>query len=159
MSLLHNCITLVHSLEGFRAADHDPCIWELVNDLGWDRPMVSWTISDSRSRYLPELERAIACSYDKHHTCAYVHDYGAYVYRLTELYADVSHPSIRRWIQRRFKSIETQLANVLRAGQVAVKFTDHRTILGRKARAVVKGVGRLLEDLHDIDTDGTAEAG
>lgn len=55
------------------------------------------------------------------------------------------------WVRQRMRGIESQLESVLAATSSIVNASDGRTLDGKKARLVNRHVGRLIEDLGDLD--------
>jgi len=55
------------------------------------------------------------------------------------------------WIQVRMRGIESQLESVLAVSSSLVNATDGRTVEGKKVRLVKRHVGRLVEDLGELD--------
>lgn len=55
------------------------------------------------------------------------------------------------WINQRIKGMESQLETVHAVASSLVNATDGRTVAGRKARLVDRHVGRLIEDIGDLD--------
>lgn len=55
------------------------------------------------------------------------------------------------WIRVRYATLESQLETVLSVSSSLVNATDGRTIPGRKARLIHRHVGRLIEDIADLE--------
>lgn len=55
------------------------------------------------------------------------------------------------WIKVRYAALESQLETVLNVSASLVNATDGRTIPGRKARLIHRHVGRLIEDIADLE--------
>jgi hypothetical protein len=55
------------------------------------------------------------------------------------------------WVRERMRGIESQLESVLALSTSLVNASDGRTTEGKKARLVARHVGRLVEDLGEID--------
>ena len=55
------------------------------------------------------------------------------------------------WVRQRMRGIESQLETVLAVSSSLVNSTDGRTVDGKKARLINRHVGRLVEDLGELD--------
>lgn len=55
------------------------------------------------------------------------------------------------WVSGRLRSLESQLETVLNVSTSLMNGSDGRTIEGKKARLINRHVGRLVEDLGDLD--------
>lgn len=55
------------------------------------------------------------------------------------------------WISVRYKALEGQLQTVLNVSSSLVEATDGRTLEGRKARLIHRHIGRLIEDIGDLE--------
>lgn len=55
------------------------------------------------------------------------------------------------WVHERMRGIESQLETVLAVSSSLVNSSDGRTVSGKKARLVARHVGRLIEDLGELD--------
>jgi hypothetical protein len=61
--------------------------------------------------------------------------------------------STRIWSANRIGDTETRLHTMHAVSSSAVAATDERTIEGRKARVIERGLRRTIEDLEEIDAD------
>jgi hypothetical protein len=57
----------------------------------------------------------------------------------------------RPWVGNRLRDSETRIGTVQAVCTSLVKATDGRTADGRRARIMNKGLGRILEDLAELD--------
>ncbi len=55
------------------------------------------------------------------------------------------------WIAGRLRSMESQLETVYNVSKSTINGSDGRTVDGKKARLINRHVGRLREDLADLD--------
>lgn len=70
---------------------------------------------------------------------------GQWKYELVGKFEDM-----RQWHINRLNDTETRLRTQQGSYEVSVRVTDGRTTEGKKARAIAKGVRRMIEDLDDI---------
>lgn len=62
-----------------------------------------------------------------------------------------SYDEARQWATNRIHDLESRLETVGAVAEAIVNATDGRSIEGRKARKLQRVVGRLIEDLAEID--------
>jgi hypothetical protein len=55
------------------------------------------------------------------------------------------------WVSHRMRGVESQLETVLAVSTSLVNASDGRTIEGKKARLISRHVGRLVEDIGELD--------
>ena len=56
-----------------------------------------------------------------------------------------------RWVVNRVGDCEARIGTMLSAMRTAVRGTSRGTVLGQKARVLARALGRLQEDLEDVD--------
>jgi hypothetical protein len=59
------------------------------------------------------------------------------------------------WVPNRVRDAQSRVSMIALAMAIASRATDGRSIDGRKARAMTRQLGRLVEDLEEIDLDAS----
>ncbi|MCL2393046.1 MAG: hypothetical protein FWC87_00035 [Acidimicrobiaceae bacterium] len=117
--------------------------WEDVEvNLGWPRYRFAKTVPLVR-QYLKTTNMALPCTPQRGR--------GPWTYKLT---SEQKLP--QAWVNNRFFDMDSRLSTMLATGQSMVNATKDaaKSKDGRRARVIVKGVGRLLEDLREIEQTG-----
>ncbi len=126
------------------ARDHKEwTVSQAARILNWSKQQVYMTVRDLRDLYGEDEKINLVCESTGHRQ--------EWLYRLTDQFEEA-----RWWLGNRAADCERRIRTQYAVARSLVAATDGRTPEGRRVRLIVRYLGRLFEDMADLES-GFAE--